>query len=124
MSSLKFEFNYGSLIWMFCLKTSMNRLINITEKCLRLIMNNYDSNFKELLELSLELSIHKNCINYLMIEVYKCLHKLSPELMTSIFTFQKNSYNIPNIHLFGFERLLSLRFGEDKIALWQKLPLQ
>ena len=63
----------------------MSKLKNIHEKCLRLITNNYDSHFNGLLESSHEFKIHKTCINYLMIEVYKYLLGLSPELMTDIF---------------------------------------
>ena len=62
-----------------------------------------------------------------MIEVYKYLHRLSPELMTDIFTFRKNPY-IHNIRLFGSENIRSLRFGVDAIAfrgsqLRQKVPI-
>ena len=48
-------------------KTSRNILNNIHEKCVRLVMNDYDSNFNELLESSHELSNDKTCINYLVI---------------------------------------------------------
>ena len=89
----------------------MNKLNKFHEKCLQLITNHYDSNFKELLELSHELSIHKTCISYLMIEVYKNMHGLSPELMTVVFTSQKNLYNIHSIRLFGSENPRSVRFG-------------
>ena len=96
----------------------MNKLNNIHEKCLRFVTNDYDSNFNELLESSHELSIHKTCINYLMIEVYKYLHGLSPELMIDIFTLRKNPYNIYAIpiRLFGSENVRSVRFGVDAIA--------
>ena len=113
---------------MFCSRTSMNKLNNIHEKCLRLVTNDYDSNFSELLESSHELSIHKTCINYLMIEVYQYLLELSPELMTDILTLWKNPYNICNIHLFSSENPRSVCFGVDAIAfsasqLWQKVPI-
>ena len=110
---IKSQFSCCPLIWMFWLRTSMNKLNNIHKKCLRLVPNYYDSNFNELLESSHKVSIHKTCINYLMIEVYKYLHGLSPELMTDIFTLQKNPYNIRNICLFGSENPLSVRFGVD-----------
>ena len=127
-SFIKSQFNYFPLIWIFCSRTSMNKLNNIHEKRIRLVTNDYDSNFNELLESSHELLIHKTCINYLMIEVYKYLHGLSPELMTDIFTLPKNPYNICNIRLFGSENPRSVRFGVDAIAvrasqLWQKVPI-
>ena len=63
-----------------------------------------------------------------MIEVYKYLLELPPELMTDILTLWKNPYNIRNIHLFNSENPRSVRFGVDTIAfsasqLWQKVPI-
>ena len=85
LSFIKSQFSCCPVIWMFCSRASMSKLSNIHEKCLRLITNNYDSNFNGLLESSHEFKIHKTYINYLMIEVYKYLLGLSPELMTDIF---------------------------------------
>ena len=123
---IKSQFSYCPLIWMFCSRTSMNKLNNIHKKSLRLVTKNYDSNFNELLEPSHELSIHKTCINYLMIVKY--LHELSSELMTDIFTSRKNPYNIRNIRLFGSQNPRSVRFRVDAIEfcasqLWQKVPI-
>ena len=115
-SSIKCKSSYCPLVWMFCSRTSMNKLNNILEKCLPLITSDYESNFNKLLKSSYELSIHKTCINYLKIEFYKYLHELPPELMTDIFTIWKNSYNIRNIGLFCYENLRSVRFGVDAIA--------
>ena len=128
-SFIKSQFSYCPLIWMFCSRNSMNKLNNIREKCLRLITNDYESSFNELLESIHELSIHKTCINYLMIEVYKYLHGLSPKLMTYIFTLRKNPFNIRNIRLFGSEIPWSVHIGVDARAfrasqLWQKVPIE
>ena len=61
------------------------RLLNAS---LKTIMNQI---LKEILESSHELSIHKTRMNYLMTEVCKYLHGLSPDLMTDIFTLRKNT---------------------------------
>ena len=84
-SFIKSQFSCCPVIWMFCSRASMSKLSNIHEKCLRLITNYCDSNFNGLLESSHEFKIHKTYINYIMIEVYKYLLGLSPELMTDIF---------------------------------------
>ena len=68
---IKSQFNYCPLIWMFCSRTSMNKLNNIYEKCLRIITDDYNSNINELLQSSHELLNPKTWINYLMIEVYE-----------------------------------------------------
>ena len=59
-----------------------------------------------------------------MIEVYKYLNELSPD----IFTLQKSPYNIRNISLFDTENPWSVGFGVDAIAfrasqLWQKASM-
>ena len=41
-SFIKSQFSYCPLIWMFYSRTSMNKLNNIHEKCLRLVTNDYD----------------------------------------------------------------------------------
>ena len=79
---IKSQFSYCLLISMFGSRTSMNKLNNIHKKCLR-------SNFNKLLESSHELSVHKTCINYLTIEVYKYLHGLSPKLILTFLLFRK-----------------------------------
>ena len=127
-SFIKSQFSYYPLIWIFCSRTSMNKLNNIHEKYPRLVTNDYNSNFDELLEPYHELSIHKTCINYLMIEVYKYLHVRSPKWNPEIFTLLKNPCNIRNIYLFGSENLRSVSFGVHAIALrasqlWQILPM-
>ena len=99
ISFIKFQTSYCPILFIFRSRTSMNKLNNVHKNCLCLVTNNYDSNFNEWLEWSLELSIHKTSINYIVIEVYKYLHGLSPELMSDIFTLRKNSYNIRNIFL-------------------------
>ena len=99
MSFWKSQSSCYPVMWMFSSRTSRNKLNDIPEYCLCLVTSNCDSNCNELLESSHEISIHKTCINYLMIEVFKYLHGLSPELMTHIFPLRKNSYNIRNIHL-------------------------
>ena len=63
-----------------------------------------------------------------MIEVYKYLHVLSPELMTDIFILRKNPYNIRNIRLLDSENPCSVRFTVDAIVfvashLWQKVTI-
>ena len=99
ISFIKFQISYCPVIWMFCSRTSVNKLNDISENCLCLVTNDYDSNFNDLLESSHEISIHKTCINDLMIEVYKYFHGLTLELITDIFPLRKNSYNIRNILL-------------------------
>ena len=99
ISFIKSQTSYCPVICMFCSRTSMNKLNDIRKNCLFLVRKDYDSNFNELLESSHGISLHKTCITYLILEVLKYLHGLSPELMTEICTLCKNPCNMNNIFL-------------------------
>lgn len=111
---------------MFCLKTSLKKMDKIHERSLRLVLDDYSSDFNDLLTLS-NMSIHQRCINFLMTEVFKYLNGLSPDLMNDVFVLTKNTYNLRNFNIFKTENPRSTRFGLDAIAhraseLWQSIP--
>ena len=72
--TIKSQFNYCPLIWIFCTKHSLHRINNIHERCLRLIQQNYIPDYERLLENEKEKSVHQKCIDFLLIEFYKYLN--------------------------------------------------
>ena len=120
-------FTYCPLIWMFCTKHSIGRINSIHERCLRLIQQNYASDFEVLLENAKEKPVHQKCIKLLMIEVYKYLNGLSPDIMSDIFKLRENTYNLRNFHIFESQNPRTKKFGLDSIAyrtsqLWKNVP--
>ena len=112
---------------MFCTKHSIGRINIIHERCLRLIQQNYTSDFEELLENSNEKPVHQKCIKLLMIEVYKYLNDLSPDIMSDIFKLRENTYNMRNSQIFESQNTRTKKFGLDRIAnrasqLWKNVP--
>ena len=115
-----------SLIWMFCTKPSLRRINNIHERCQRLIQENYRSEFERLLENANEKSVHQKCIEFILIEVYKYLNGLSPDIISTIFKLRQNTYNLRNFHAFESQNPRTKKFGLDSIAyrasqLWKKV---
>ena len=85
---------------MFCSKEVFHRLNNIHERYLRLIHQDYISNFVTFLINANEKSVHQKCLEFLMIEGYKFLNGLWPQIINDIFKLRKNTHNLKNIHLF------------------------
>ena len=124
---IKSQFNYCPLIWMFCNRSSMNKINKIHERTLRLKLNNHSDSFSELLSISKDTTIHQRCINFLMVEVYKFLHSDSPEIMNEIFTIQRNINNLRSFNIFQTNIPRSNRYGLNSIPyranqLWKILP--
>ena len=51
-----------------------------------------------------------------MIEVYKYLNGLSPDIMSGIFKLRENTYNLRNFHIFESQNPRTKKFGQDNIA--------
>ena len=63
-----------------------------------------------------------------MIEVYKYLNGLSPDIMNGLFKLRENTYNLWNFHTFQTENPRWLKYGLDAIPyrasqLWQQVPI-
>ena len=115
-SFIKSQFTYCPLIWMFCTKHSIGRINSIHERCLRLIQQNYASDFEVLLENTNEKPVHQKYMELLMIEVYKYVNGLSPDIMSYIFRFRENTYNLRNFHIFESQNSRTKKFGLDSIV--------
>ena len=101
---------------MFCTKHSIGRINSTHERCLRLIQQNYTSYFEVLLEISNEKPVHQKCIELFMIEVYKYLNGLSPDVMSEIFKLRENTCNLRNLRIFESQNPRAKMFGLDSIA--------
>ena len=68
---------------MYHSRTLNNKINRIQKRALRIVYNDYKSNFKELLECDHSFTIHERNIKYLAIEAYKVKVKndLSPIIM-------------------------------------------
>ena len=126
-SFIKSQFTYCPLIRMFCTKHSIGRINSILERSLRLIQQNYASEFEVLLENANEKPVHQKCIELLMTEVYKYLNGLSPDIMSDIFKIRENTCNLRNFHIFRSQNPRTKKCGLDSVAyrasqLWKNVP--
>ena len=87
-------FNYCPLVWMFCSKQAHNLLNATHHKALCAKLNTFTFTFDEMLLKSNSLPIHTKNLQLLVIEIFKSLNHLSPELMWNSFTIRPASYNL------------------------------
>ena len=55
------------------------------KKFLRLVLNDHQSTLDEMLDTLNENTIHQQCIDRLLTEVYKLLNGYSPDIMNDVF---------------------------------------
>ena len=93
------------------------------ERCLRIIYNDQQSSFTELLNKDNSVSIHIRNIQRLAIEMFRFYNGLSPPLMNNIFNLKmENSYNLIQVSELSRLRVKSVYHGTESISyLGQKI---
>ena len=128
-SFIKGQFNYCPLIWMFSSKRSNNLINKIHERTLRLIHNDYESNFSDLLKIKNEVTFHVKNNQKLMTEVYKYVNGLSNSITCEIFSKRNVNYNLRNFREIKSQRKYTSRYGLESVnykasQLWQNVPME
>ena len=124
------QFNNCPLIWMCHSRTLNNKINRIHERPLRIVYNDYKSNFKELLERDHSFTIHERNIQYLSIEVYKVQNGLSPVIMNDVFQFDKNSaYELRSGDYLQRTNIQTVHFASESIKtlgaeIWDLIPVE
>ena len=91
ISTLIFSnFNYCPLVWHFCLCKSSQKIEKIQLPCLRIIYNDYSSDYQTLLNRSENSSMEIKRVRNLALEILKMINDLNLSFMKSIFSAKLN----------------------------------
>ena len=110
------NFNYCPLVWHFCSCKSSQKIEKIQLRCLRIIYNDYSSDYQTLLKLSQKPSMEIKRLRNLALEIFKTKSRFSAKL---------NSRVRPNDILVKAREFAS--FGDKNLAtvgpkIWNALP--
>ena len=85
------QFNYASIIWMFCHKQDYLKIAKIQCKALKIVYNSNES-YEELLLRNNQVSIHQKQLRILATAVFKSFADLNPDFMKSYFKIKEIPY--------------------------------
>ena len=88
------QFNYVPLIWISVGKTLIDKICKIHHRLLKVVCNEYNKSYEELLQLNNNVSIHQIHLQYLALEVFKSLMHLNPEFTWSYFNDNPIPYDL------------------------------
>ena len=78
------NFNYCPLVWHFCSSKSLTKIEKIQGRALRLLHNDFTSDYSELLNRSGKPSMEVTRLRTLALEIFKTLNILNPDYMKEI----------------------------------------
>ena len=111
------QFNYCPLIWMLHSGTLNNKINCIRERELRTAYYDFNSSFNELLGKDSSFTIHQRNVQSLAIEIYKCLHGLSPAILSEVFKFNDTiPYDLRVRNKLHARNSKTVRYGTETIS--------
>ena len=114
---------------MFYSRRPSSLVSNVYGRALRIVSDDDNSSYTELLMTKKELTIHQQNINVLMKEIYKFQNNLSPPLIDDMFQVRKINYNLSHFQKFANTKKNSVKMGLETITyrapqLWNLVPTE
>ena len=129
-SSLKAQFSYCPVIWMFHSRSLNNKINRLHERSLRIIYNDKHSTLEELLANNNSVSVHHNNIHAIAIEMYKVVNGISPEIMNKVFKLREEPhYHLRHTTQYLVDLIRSVFNGSESasslgLRIWEQIPTE
>ena len=92
------HFNYCSVIWNHCDKTSAKKLEKLQERALRCIFTNYNATYDELLKMATIPSLKEGRLKNTAILTFKILNNLTPSYLKTLIQLRHCKYELRSGH--------------------------
>ena len=119
------NFNYCPLVWHFCSCKSSHKIEQIQKRCLRIILNDHESDYETLLQKSNKETMNIKRMRSIAIEIFKTINNLNPPFMKEIFVEKVNPKVRPNDIVVKAHSTAT--YGDRSLAalgpkIWNSLP--
>ena len=120
------QFSYCPLVWMFHSRTLNNQINRIQQRALRIVYNDKNSSFNELLLKDGSFTVHERNIQSLAVEVFKLMNNLSPEIMKETLPL-KDINNYCTKFPFKTRNVHTVNYGTETVSflapkIWLIIP--
>ena len=119
------NFNYCPLVWHFCSAKSVKKIEKIQERLLRLLLNDYRSDYKSLLVKSSKSTMEVKRLRALALEIFRTLNNMNPEYLKDIFI--QNTTSVRNYNNLVVHSHRTATYGDKSLStlgpkIWNSLP--
>ena len=121
------NFNYCPVVWIFTSKSSLSKLEDIQKRALRFVLDDYTSDYHELLNKADVPGVKIMALRYLAIEVYRCVYGLNPKYLNDLFTIKTCKYDLRDDSRIYRSKVLTTNHGLKSFKdygakIWNILP--
>ena len=105
------QFNYCSSVWMFHGKVANERIKRVHERALRVVYNDFSSNYQLLLSKGNHVTIHQKNLKTLSVKVFKSTHGYSPNFINAMFHVKHVNYSQRIQNLLTLPKTSTITYG-------------
>ena len=121
------NFTYCPIVWHFCGKQNNSKVEKIQERALRILYDDYDSEYTELLAESRTTTMLHSRFKCIILEVFKSMQGINPACIQNMFEIKKSSYSLRDSSIMVQPKRNSTTFGLRSFSyfgskLWNDLP--
>ena len=121
------QFGYCPLVWMLHSRKLNTRINKLHERALRLVYQEENTTFEELLKKDESFTIHERNIQTLGIELYKVAYGLAPEIMRQVFPCNPQG-KYPWDNIFQTFNVKTTSWGLESLGhlgprIWSLIPM-
>ena len=111
------QFGYCLLVWMNHSRKLNNRINRIHERALRVVYNDENSTFDELLTKDNSVEVHDRNLQVLITEMFKVKMGASPVIMNVIFQIRNRNYKTRSFSEFQSECVKTVHYGTETVSI-------
>ena len=109
--------SYCPLIWIFCSKSASKEINRINKRALRVLYEDYDSSFEQLLEKDGSVTVHQRNLQNLMTEIFTTISQINPLYMWEFFVKKDMPYHLRTKVLCRLPHAQTNRCGLDSLSI-------
>ena len=110
-SYIRCNFDYCSTVWMFTNKSNLQKLDKLNERAIRMVHNEYGSDYIDLLSQTKSHNIYNMCLKTLAVEMYKVRNNISPDYLMNLFVINCPVYGFRDTNTFSLPHFNTKRYG-------------
>lgn len=121
------NFQYCNTVWHFCSKENQIKLEKVQKRALRVVLNDYTSDYTELLEMVTLPPLYVSRLRNIVTETYKIMNCISPAFLGTVFTEKITPYGLRNDLGLVQPKVRTDKYGINSLRyegarLWNSLP--
>lgn len=122
------NFHYCNIVWHHCGTVNTFKIEKINKRALRMIFNDYTSNYKELLVKVKAPDLYTSRIHSIALETFKSIRKLNPAFLHDFFIPQEENYEFRGVAQLEIPRVRTEKYGTNSFRfqgakIWNSLSL-